>query len=205
MAVSFALGACQGPGTGLQLYSGDLLFSGYEVDESASGLSQAIDAVTQTPQATSYTHMGLVAISEGQVWVYHADPKKGVCKELLDSFLFTRPLTDVYRLKAEYRHAIAPALEMAESLLGLPYDRTYILNDSSQYCSGMIYQVFRAHQIFSLAPMNFKDPASGEILPAWQKHYQALGLEVPQGLPGCNPNGMAAEQSLEYIGPIRPS
>jgi hypothetical protein len=34
------------------------------------------------------------------------------------------------------------------------------------------------------------------------EYYQKMGLEIPEGLPGCNPNGLAASGKLELIGEI---
>jgi hypothetical protein len=88
-------------------------------------------------------------------------------------------------------------------MLGKPYNFSYILSDSAHYCSEFIYRAFAPDSVFALAPMTFKDPQTGEFPEAWVEHYQKLGIEIPEGLPGCNPNGMAASERLERIGILK--
>jgi len=51
-------------------------------------------------------------------------------------------------------------------------------------------------------PMTFKDPKTGNFYPTWVEYYQKMGLEVPEGMPGCNPNGLAASEKLERLGSL---
>jgi hypothetical protein len=51
--------------------------------------------------------------------------------------------------------------------------------------------------------MTFKDPETGKFLPGWIKHYQKLGIPVPEGEPGCNPNGLASSDKLKPIGVLK--
>jgi hypothetical protein len=48
--------------------------------------------------------------------------------------------------------------------------------------------------------MTFKDPATGGYYPGWVDYYAKLGVAIPEGEPGCNPNGMAASAKLECLG-----
>ncbi len=184
----------------IQLHSGDLIFC----DATSGILSKSIDQSTQTGKETHFDHVGMVVIDADKVWVYHAAPKKGVCREVINEFLNgDRIKSSVYRLKPEYRTSIPEAIKKAGSYLGLPYKFTYRLNDPGLYCSEFIYKIFIADSIFTLNPMTFTDKKTGRILPGWASHYAKLGIMVPEGEPGCNPNGLAASARLELIGPVK--
>lgn len=201
MVCSLGLLSCDSAFGRSDLQNGDILFTG-PTTTTAGNLSKAIDEVTQTPLATNYTHMGIVDKENNQLWVIHAAPQKGVCREPLDQFLESRQEAAVYRLKEPYQALIPQALESARQLLGLPYDASYIIGGNSHYCSGLLYTIFEPHPIFELEPMTFKDPATGEFHPGWVEHYETLGMDIPEGLPGCNPNGLAASDHLQLIGQI---
>lgn len=87
-------------------------------------------------------------------------------------------------------------------MLGKPYNLTYVQDDNSYYCSDFIERAFRAHQVFALQPMNFKNPQSGQMSAYWTEFYRSKGMEVPQGLPGTNPNDMARASALQALGPL---
>ena len=107
-----------------------------------------------------------------------------------------------YRLKVDYQKAIPSAINKAHQLLGRPYNSSYILSDTSYYCSEFVYRAFIADTVFKLEPMTFKDSKTGNFPAAWLEYYQKLGLEIPEGLPGCNPNGLAASKKLLRLGKI---
>lgn len=183
----------------IKLKTGDLLFR----ETLSSNLSQAIDQVTQTEKQTHYSHVGMALVGKDSIEVLHASPTGGTCKVPLSQF--SNPDGDstqiaVYRLKEAYHSAIPNAVAKATSLLGKPYNFSYILSDTCHYCSEFIYLVFAEDSIFELNPMTFKNPVSGKFSPTWMKYYQDLGLEIPEGLPGCNPNGMAASPKLTRLG-----
>jgi cell wall-associated NlpC family hydrolase len=189
----------------LQLKSGDLLFTGVKKDKTASDFSDAINRVTQTSRQTNYTHVGIVEKNGDEIWVIHAAPEKGVCRESLHDFFRTdnRDVITVYRLKAKYRDLIPDALKRAAQYIGQPYDFGYVLNDTSQYCSGLIFRIFNDAELFTLNPMTFKNPETGDFLPFWIEHYKQLNRDIPENIPGCNPNGMAINEALEYLGELR--
>jgi len=188
----------------MQLKSGDLLFQG----ATSSKLSEAIDKVTQTGAETHFSHVGLLEIDEsGDYFVLHASIKGGTCSVPLAEFLKPEKdslVTVVYRLKEPWQKDIPAALIQAKMMLGKPYNFSYVLSDSSHYCSEFIYKAFEADSVFKLNPMTFKDPATGEFFPTWIQFYRQLGMEIPEGEPGCNPNGMAESEKLERIGILKP-
>ena len=186
----------------IHLQTGDLLFC-----SSTSGeLSKAIDQATQTANQTHFDHVGIVEVEKDTVWVIHASPKKGVCREFIGQFLASdkgRIVTTVYRLKTHYQKAIPAAIQKARKFIGQNYNCTYKLNESGFYCSEFVYEIFTGDSIFTLSPMTFKNPETGETLPGWISHYQKLGIPVPEGEPGCNPNGLASSRKLELIGVVK--
>lgn len=183
----------------LEVQEGDLLF----VTAGHGGLSAAIDDATGKQGAPSFDHVALVA-SAPQGWeVLHAD-EKGSRRQTLEQFREDakgkqRQIV-VYRLRAPPDNAIADAVATARTMLGKPYNTAYVLNDDSYYCSDFIERAFRALHVFALQPMNFRNPQTGEISRHWVDLYRGMGMEVPQGLPGTNPNDMAATPVLQRIG-----
>jgi hypothetical protein len=137
--------------------------------------------------------------------VLHASPEGGTCIISLQEFL--HPKGDsvrviAYRLKEEWQKAIPSAIKNAHQMLGKPYNFSYILSDTAHYCSEFIYLAFAADSVFKLEPMTFKDPKTGSFPQAWVEYYQKMGLKIPEGKPGCNPNGLAASDKLERLGKI---
>jgi len=194
--ILFAFASCNSAG----LQSGDLLFVG-SVD---SDLSEAIDQVTKTDANTSFSHMGIVQINNNEIWVLHASPEQGVVKESLANFRTNNAPDGAeligYRINGLTTEERTVLLQQAEPLLGQPYNWTYVLEDEGYYCSEFVYTVFESAAIFTLEPMTFKDPATDSFPATWIKHYEDLNQPIPEGLPGCNPNGMASNSRLQLLG-----
>lgn len=185
------------------LKNGDLLF----VTAKNSGLSGAINNVTQTQENASFDHIGIVEKNQNGIFVLHAAPKGGSQKQTLKDFKKDQKAEGqkivAYRLKPEYQNAIHEALRKAHSLLGKPYNFEYILNENSYYCSDFIERSFRENHIFKLEPMTFNDPKTGKTNAYWQSFYDKKNLKVPEGELGCNPNGLASSDKLIRIGEIK--
>ena len=86
----------------------------------------------------------------------------------------------VYRLRAPQQAAIKDAVATARTMLGKPYNTSYVLNEDSYYCSDFIERAFRAHHVFALQPMNFRNPQTGQIAQhcgsvPWHGHGRAAG------------------------------
>ncbi|WP_157361406.1 YiiX/YebB-like N1pC/P60 family cysteine hydrolase [Winogradskyella endarachnes] len=187
----------------LKIKSGDIIFRG----NAHSDLSQAINEVTQTSKSTNYSHIGICEVSNGDVFVYHSDLGKGVIREPLEAFITAKDsigyTVDLYRIKTLEDKQIETALVKAKSLLGNSYNSTYILEDEGYYCSEYIYELFKADSIFKLEPMTFKNAETHQFHSGWITHYENLGIEIPEGKPGCNPNGMANNDNLMFIRKIK--
>ena len=186
----------------IKLQTGDILFR----KTVSSDLSKAINEVTQTELATHFSHVGLVELVNDTPTVLHASFGNGTCRVSLKEFV--NPAGDsapvvTYRLKANWRNSIPTAIERAKSMLGKPYNFSYILSDTAYYCSEFIYRAFELDSIFEMNPMTFKDPNTGDFQKTWVEYYQRLGIEIPEGLPGCNPNGMAASDKLMKLGELK--
>jgi hypothetical protein len=186
----------------LWLQTGDLLFVGAKKDQ----LSGAINRVTQRQENVSFDHVGILEVSEFGIYLLHASPEKGSVREPLDSLVKRATAKSkqmaIYRLSDDDQPSIPEAISTAKALLGKPYNWTYVLNDSSLYCSDFVERTFRDAALFSLEPMTFKDPKTGQTDPYWASYYEKLGMEVPEGQPGCNPNGLAASGRLRKVGDL---
>ncbi|MFV0289821.1 MAG: YiiX/YebB-like N1pC/P60 family cysteine hydrolase [Mangrovibacterium sp.] len=185
-----------------ELRKGDLLF----VEAGISDLSKAINEVTQVEECSSFSHVGILDISStGELVVLHATSDSGVVSSPLKSFLASNTdnvHTYAYRLLPSYENAIPKALNRAKAMLGMPYNFSYVRNDTSYYCSEFVYLAFESDSIFSLEPMTFKVANSDDFLDLWVIYYEKLGIDIPEGLLGCNPNGLAASHKLMRLGAI---
>lgn len=184
---------------------GDLLFQDLDSDS----ISNAIELVTGGEKHVSFSHVGIVDItSNGDTLVLEAI-SKGVIYTKLDSFLQRsttadqKPKVEVGRLKPEFRALIHKALELGKKLIGKPYDNIYVMGDSTYYCSELIYEIFTdaedSHEVFQLNPMTFKDSDTGIFLPFWIEYYKNLGVDIPEGKPGLNPNGMSLSPNINMV------
>ena len=186
-----------------QIKPGDIVFRG----ANSSNLSEAINDVTQTAGSTNYTHIGICDVVDGSVVVYHSDLYKGVVKEPLEVFISSKDTVrynvDLYRLKNIQSKQIENAISIAKSLIGESYNITYILEDKGYYCSEYIYELFKKDSVFILEPMSFKNPETNAFHKGWIDHYKNLGIAIPEGKLGCNPNGMASSTAIKFIKKIQ--
>lgn len=185
-----------------QLQNGDLLF----VTAKETGLSGAINNVTQKQKAASFDHIGILEKNGNKMYVLHAAPKGGSQKQNLKSFINDQKKDQqnivVYRLKPEYQNSIPAAITKANSMLGKPYNFNYILDESSYYCSDFVERAFRDDHIFKLEPMTFIDPKTKKVNTFWEEFYSKKNLKVPEGELGCNPNGLAGSEKLKRVGDL---
>ena len=187
------------------LEKGDLLFQ----DLDADSISSAIEIVTGGANKLSFSHVGIVDLNKnGDTLVLEAI-SKGVCYTKLSSFLKRslnksgKPKVEVGRLNPEFKVLIDSALLEGKELIGKAYDDVYVIGDSNYYCSELIYEMFASNkdsiEVFKLNPMTFKDAQTGEYMPFWIDYYKKLGVEIPEGMPGLNPNGMSLSPNIEMV------
>lgn len=176
------------------LKNGDFLF----VQAKEENLSGAISRVTKEENKTSYDHIALVERDGKKVYLLHAVPEKGSVKEGLKPFLknYNNRIIDIFRLKSKFENSINPAITKANTMLDKPYNTAYILDENSFYCSDFIERSFRKDKIFQLNAMTFINPNTGKTDEFWQSFYDKLEVKVPEGKPGCNPNGLSQSDKL---------
>ncbi len=188
-----------------ELQVGDLLFQ----DLDGSSLSEAIEDVTANEKRLSFSHIGIATTdAKGELLVLEAIGE-AVKITSLDQFLARSlnrdrmPKVRVARLKKKHQSRIKKAMFYGESCIGLPYDSAYLMFDSTYYCSELIYEIFKhsgdGSDIFKLNPMTFKNSKTNESHPIWIDHYKKLGIDIPEGKPGCNPNGMSESKEIDWV------
>ncbi|MCB4806722.1 hypothetical protein LG651_00555 [Tamlana sp. 62-3] len=185
----------------LQIQTGDIVFRSVTNAE----LSEAINEVTQTAKKSNYTHIGVCEVLNNMVYVYHSDSDTGVVKETIEEFYTSEKndySVDLFRIKNIDNNQLQQALKKAKELVGKPYNFTYILEDEGYYCSEYIYEVFKNDSVFTLEPMTFKNPKTKTFHEGWVNHYNNLGIPIPEDKLGCNPNGMANSNRLQFIATI---
>lgn len=200
----FACG-CQNSHKSFELQAGDLLFQ----DLDGSSLSDAIEEVTAEEKPLSFSHVGIMVSSEKEGLVVLEAIGEAVQYTSLDSFLTRSLNTDrmpkvrVARLNKQHQVRINQAMLYGRSLIGFPYDPIYLMSDSTYYCSELIYEMLKhsgdGSEIFKLDAMTFKDAKTGKFHPVWVDYYKKLGVEIPEGEPGCNPNGMSESKEIDWV------
>ena len=148
-----------------------------------------------------YTHVALVERdSADDVWVIEASPKYGVQRipysqfERENNLGFFRGNIDIYRLTVPFD--TAAVIARARSLVGKPYDNAFLPDNDAYYCSELIQVAFS--DIFPTKPMNWRDD-EGNLPEYWIKHFEELGLPVPEGVPGTNPTDMSRSPLLKML------
>lgn len=174
------------------LQSGDLIF----LNNNRSDMEKAISASTG-----EYTHVALVERdSADDVWVVEASPKKGVQRISYEQFErnhnlgFFRGNIDIYRLNVPFD--TVAVIARAKSLVGKPYDNAFLPDNDAYYCSELIQVAFG--DIFPSKPMNWRD-AEGNLPEYWIKHFEELGVPVPEGVSGTNPTDMSRSPLLKIL------
>lgn len=179
------------------IQNGDLLF----VESSTENLSGAISRVTKNDAQISFDHVALIETDGKKIEVLDTTPEMGSIKRPISNFIARNKNKRIvlYRLKNKYKNTIPAAISKANQMLGKPYNISYILNESSYYCSDFIERSFRDAHIFELKPMTFINPKTQQTDLYWQKFYSELNLVVPEGKLGCNPNGLSKSNKIQKI------
>ena len=186
-----------------ELKSGDLLF---EV-AGDGGADRAIDAATSPEYGESFSHVGIVEVCSDGIFVIDASSRHGVSRRPLHEFLEEsakgidgRAAVRAMRLNEPFD--AEKAVNAAKSHIGEPYDSFYLPDNGRMYCSELVYESFRdkkGNRIFESRPMNFRS-ADGTYPEYWVKLFDSLGMDIPQGVPGTNPNDMSRSSRLQPLG-----
>ena len=168
-----------------RLQPGDLLFY---CDE--GGMNDAVRESTGR-----YTHVALVESVGDTVWIIDATQRYGVSRR---PFLRHRGgekrYPDVYRLETAFD--TVAVLARARAFVGQPYDNAFLPDNGALYCSELIYECFPG--MFEARPMNWRN-ADGELPQYWSDLFGALGMAVPEGVPGTNPTDLSRSPLLRKM------
>lgn len=191
MALTTLFTAC---GDGLR--NGDLVF----VCADTTGMDAAISAATTDDNAVNYSHVGIIECTrDSGAFVIDATPKYGVSRRMLREFRAENGELHFYRI--ERYNKGKEWVENAKRHIGNPYDFYFQPDNDRFYCSELVEKCCVASDgtpIFNPQPMNFRSP-DGTISEYWVNLFDSLGVEVPQGVPGTNPNDLVKSGMLERL------
>lgn len=186
----------------IKLKDGDLIFQ----DMDCGPLCDAIEAVTEGYKGNDFSHMGMVYHRNDTIFIIEAAGKAVRLNTLENFSKNTGKVMFIGRLKKQYNGLIRPALQFSLKQMGVPYDEEYVYDNGSYYCSELIYDAFKwankNKPFFELFPMTYIQPGTDAFFPAWVDYYSAIGKEIPEGLPGCNPGGMSMSDKIDIIGTL---
>lgn len=194
----FQSGGAQGSASDFRkLKDGDILFQHIPCGD----LCQAIVETTPCQAGLPFNHCGIVA-KVNKDWVVIEAIGKQVKATPLPIF-FARDTTQrqyLGRLHLPNR-ALKQSVKAAKHYIGRPYDDQFLPGDSALYCSELVYDCFQktGKPIFTLQPMTFKSPHTGQTYPAWTTYYKELQAPIPEGVPGINPCSLANDPNLHLI------
>lgn len=193
---------------GGELRTGDLIFvalcEGAPADESS--MDGAISASTGGG-AQDIVHVGLVEVAGDTVWVIDATSRRGgVSRRPLDSFVSDFSSEDgapeIFIVKRLEDNGLAGEwIARAKSFCGQPYDFRFLPDNGAMYCSELVRESCLdadGNYIFDDKPMNFKN-AEGEYPEYWLELFGSLGMDVPQDVPGTNPQDMSESPLLRTV------
>lgn len=178
------------------LKSGDLIF----VEEGSSKFSKAISDATTVGDSLNFVHVGIIEImDDGEIFVLEASPEQGVREIPLSSFMSLNPFTVIKRISIPF--PVEETLKRAKSHIGEPYDWWYLPDNGKMYCSELVadsYLDYEGERLFESKPMNFRSE-DGFFPEFWIELFRELGEEIPQGLPGTNPNDLFRNPNLSNL------
>lgn len=189
--------------------SGDLVFVGIPMNYSLQqgSMSEAISAATSDSTGLNLIHVAILEVKGDSTWIIDATIKHGVDRHPLDTFIRDFTLRDgslptfkIMRPEASAAEA-EQFVQNAKKYLGQPYDVSFLPDNGAMYCSELVYNSYitpDGEHLFSEAPMNFLDK-NGNIPLYWTQLFERIGQQVPQGIPGTNPQKMATEKTLSPI------
>lgn len=182
-----------------RLQTGDLVFVGVEEGSApdAGSMSDAIVSATG-----SITHVGIIEVDgSGTVWVIDASPKRGVARHTLRSFISDNPRAVFTFKRLRDTSGVSRFVGNAKAHIGEPYDLAFLPDNGAMYCSELIRESCRRPDgsfLFDETPMNFL-AADGTVPVYWEQLFEDLGMELPQGVLGTNPQEMSRSPLLEEV------
>lgn len=191
-----------------KLETGDLIFVGIPMDYSLEDdtMASAITESTGNGSELNLIHVAIADVVRDSIWIIDATIKHGVDRHPLDTFLTDFTLKDgtlpVFEIKRLKDNSLAETfVENAKQYLGQPYDSAFLPDNGAMYCSELVHDSYvtpDGEYIFSEAPMNFKDQ-DGNMPLYWEQLFAMLGMPVPQGINGTNPQQMSKDEVLRPV------
>lgn len=188
------------------LRSGDLVFVGLPMDYSidSTSMDAAIAAATGA-DGPNLIHVAIAEVQGDSTWIIDATIAHGVDRHPLDTFLKDFTLKDgslpEFIIKRVSGVDASAAVERAKTFCGQPYDVYFLADNGAMYCSELVQSCYldaSGKPVFDSVPMNWTAP-DGTIPVYWEQLFGLLGMEVPQGAPGTNPQGMYDSNHYENV------
>lgn len=189
------------------LRNGDLVFVGLPLGYQAETgtVDEAIAAATGQEGVLNLIHVAIAEVDADSIWIIDATIAHGVDRHPLEVFLKDFTLPDgsypefiIKRVKGVDADA---AVANAKTFCGRGYDMYFQPENEELYCSELVQRSFLdavGNQVFESEPMNFCAP-DGTMPPYWDWLFGQLGMEIPQGQPGTNPQRMAQAHVLTDV------
>ena len=196
--------SCRQPSATLR--DGDLVFVGIPIDYSleAGSMDAAISASTGK-DSLNIIHVAIAEVKGDSTWIIDATIRHGVDRHPLDTFLTDFTLRDgsmpefyIGRVQGVNAHA---AVERAKTYCGRAYDTRFLPDNEELYCSELVqlsYLSAEGEQVFDSEPMNFLAP-DGTMPVYWEQLFAILGMDVPQGVLGTNPQAMFSSEKVKKV------
>lgn len=157
-----------------------------------------MDDAISSSTGDGFVHVAIVEVdSEGTAWLIDATPRKGVSREKLETKLLEEKGKAVL-MRLKDSTGVAASVQRAKGLIDSPYDFAFLPDNDAYYCSELVYECFLrpdGSHIFSCQPMNFLD-SEGNLPEYWKELFEKLQMNVPQGLPGTNPEDLSHSTNL---------
>ena len=157
-----------------------------------------MDDAISSSTGDGFVHVAIVEVdSEGTAWLIDATPRKGVSREKLETKLLEEKGKAVL-MRLKDSTGVTASVQRAKGLIGSHYDFAFLPDNDAYYCSELVYECFLrpdGSHIFSSQPMNFLD-SEGNLPEYWKELFEKMQMDVPQGLPGTNPEDLSRSTTL---------
>lgn len=196
---------CRSTNDGIK--NGDLIFVALPADYNAESgsMDEAIASATGEAGARNLIHVAIAEVKADSIWIIDATIAHGVDRHPLDTFLRDFTLKDgsypEFIVKRVQGVDADLAVERAKAFCGRGYDVRFLPDNEELYCTELVqvsYLDADGETVFKSEPMNWLAP-DGTMLHYWEWLFGRLGMDVPQGVPGTNPRGMADSPLLTEV------
>lgn len=207
LATMLAAGCGQKTAQKESLRNGDLIFIGIPANYTLNSDSMA-DAISDATgnDTLNLIHTAIAEVKGDSVWVIDATIKYRTDRHPLDSMIKSFTLKDgslpvfiVKRLPDSCN--VDAAVERAKTYCGRDYDLYFLPDNEPMYCTELVqvsYLDSKGNPLFQNKPMNFKNK-DGEYPVYWVQLFERLGVPIPQGIPGTNPQDMSKSPLLSPV------